>query len=219
MTPRSRVVRRAGLAGVGCAVLGLALVSAPAAAHNELIGSAPADEAIVDTAPTQVVLEFDQPVQTDFGLVAVLDATGVHHEQGEPEVIGSTVTQPLGALDPGVYEISYRVGSADGHPITGTLSFTVAGTGSTPEATPEVSSGSAEPSPSSSDPHEGMDHSDRASPTAEPVDTTDAGGTGPLLLGAGGVAAAAALAAVVYFAMGGRGPREAEGGEGAETGP
>jgi hypothetical protein len=219
MTPRYRAVRRAGLAGVGCAVLGLALVAAPAAAHNELIGSAPADEAIVDTAPTQVVLEFDQPVQTDFGLVAVLDATGVHHEQGEPEVIGSTVTQPLGALDPGVYEISYRVGSADGHPITGTLSFTVAGTGSTPEATPEVSSGSAEPSPSSSDPHEGMDHSDRASPTAEPVDTTDAGGTGPLLLGAGGVAAAAALAAVVYFAMGGRGPREAEGGEGAETGP
>jgi hypothetical protein len=219
MTLRSRAVRRAGLAGVGCAVLGLALVASPAAAHNELIASSPADKAVLDTAPTDVVLEFDQPVQTEFGLVAVLDATGVHHERGEPQVVGSIVTQALGALAAGAYEISYRVSSADGHPITGTLSFTVAGTGSTPEATPEVSSGSAATSPSSSDPHEGMDHSDRASPTAEPVDTTDAGGTSPLLLGAGGVAAAAALAAVVYFAMGGRGPREAEGGEGAETGP
>jgi copper resistance protein C len=218
MTLRSRAGPRLG-AGVACAVLGLALISVPAAAHNELIGSDPADEATLDTAPTQVVLEFDQPVQTDFGLVAVLDATGVHHEQGGPEVVGSTVTQALGALEAGTYEISYRVGSADGHPITGTLTFTVAGTQSTPAATPEVSSGSAEPSPSASDPHEGMDHGDHASPTAEPVDTTDAGGTSPLLLGAGGVAAAAVLAAVVYFAMGGRGPRETEGGEGAETGP
>jgi hypothetical protein len=217
MTLRSRAGPRLG-AGVACAVLGLALVSVPAAAHNELIGSDPADEATLDTAPTQVVLEFDQPVQTDFGLVAVLDATGVHHEQGGPEVVGSTVTQALGALEPGTYEISYRVGSADGHPITGTLTFTVAGPRSTPAATPEVSSGSAEPSPSASDPHEGMDHGDHASPTAEPVDTTDAGGTSPLLLGAGGVAAAAVLAAVVYFAMGGRGPRETE-GEGAETAP
>jgi len=218
MTLRSRAVRRAGLAGVGCAVLGLALVAAPAAAHNELIASNPADRAVLDTAPTDVVLEFDQPVQTEFGLVAVLDATGVHHERGEPQAVGSIVTQALGALGAGAYEISYRVGSADGHPITGTLIFTVAGTGSTPEATPEVSSGSVAPSPSSSD-HEDMDHGDHASATAEPVDTTDAGGTSPLLLGAGGVAAAAVLAAVVYFAMGGRGSRETEGGEGAETGP
>ena len=206
-------------AGLACVVVGLALGAVPAAAHTELIASSPADKAVLNTAPVLVVLEFNQPVQTDFGQVAVLDATGAHHEVGEPDVVGSTVTQALGALEPGAYEISYRVGSADGHPITGTLTFTMAGIRSTPAATPEVSSGSAEPSPSASDPHEGMDHGDRASPTAEPVETTDAGVTSPLLLGAGGVAAAAALAAVVYFAMGGRGPRETEGGEGAETGP
>jgi hypothetical protein len=211
-------LRRLG-AGVACAVLGLALVASPAAAHNELIASSPTDKTTLDTAPTEIVLEFDQPVQTEFGLVAVLDATGLHHEQGEPEVVGSTVTQALGALNAGSYEISYRVSSADGHPITGTLTFTVASTGSTPEATPKVSSGSAAPSPTPSDLHEGMDHGDHASPSTEPVDTTDVGGTSSLLLGVGGVAAAAALAAVVYFAMGGRGPREAEGVEGTETGP
>jgi copper resistance protein C len=218
MTPPSRAVRRGGLAGIASAVLGLALGAVPAAAHTELIASSPADKAVLDTAPAVVVLEFNQPLQTDFGQVAVLDATGAHHELGEPEVVGRTVTQALGALNAGAYEISYRVGSADGHPVTGTVRFTVAGAGSTPEATPEVSSGSVAPSPSSSDPHEGVDHDDHASPTAEPVDTTDAGGTSPLLLGAGGVAAAAVLAAVVYFAMGGRGRREAGVGEESETG-
>ncbi|MGH8824056.1 MAG: copper resistance CopC family protein [Jiangellaceae bacterium] len=203
-------VHRLGVTVVG-AGLGLALVAAPAAAHNELTGSTPADRSTVATVPTEVVLEFDQAVQTDFGQVAVLDATGVHREQGEPEVVGSTVTQAVGTLAAGAYEISYRVGSADGHPITGTLTFTVVGTAATPAA----------PTPSeSSDPHEGMDHDDHASPTSEPVEATDAGGgASPLLLGAGGVAAAAALAAVVFFAMGGRRPGGPEGGEGAETGP
>lgn len=218
MTLRSRAIRRVGLAVVG-GVLGVAVVAAPTVAHTELIGSSPADKAVLDTGPAEVVLEFNQPVQTDFGLVAVIDATGTHHELGEPVAVGSTVTQPLHSLDAGAYEISYRVGSADGHPITGTLTFTV--TGTIPDATPQASRGSVPPSPSSSDPSAGVDHDDHASPSTEPVDAADAdtGGTSPLLLGAGGVAAAAALAAVVFFAMGGRGPRQADGGEGTETGP
>ena len=218
MTLRSRAIRRAGPAVVG-AVFGVAVVAVPAAAHNELIASSPTDKAVLFTAPTEVVLRFSQAVQTDFGLVAVIDATGAHHEQGEPVAVGSTVTQALHTLDAGAYEISYRVGSADGHPITGTLTFTV--TGTIPDPTPQASRGSAAPSPSSSDPSDGVDHDDHASTPAEPVASTDAdaGGTSPLLLGAGGVAAAAVLAAIVFFAMGGRGPREAEGGDATETGP
>ncbi|HJU96596.1 MAG TPA: copper resistance CopC family protein [Jiangellaceae bacterium] len=218
MTLRSRAIRRAGLAVVG-GVLGVAVVAAPTAAHTDLIGSSPADKAVLDTAPTEVVLEFNQPVQTDFGLVAVIDATGTHHELGEPVAMGSTVTQPLHPLDAGAYEISYRIGSADGHPVAGTLTFTVSGT--IPDATSQASRGSVPPSPSSSDPSTGADHDDHASASAEPVASTDAdaGGTSPLLLGAGGVAAVAALAAVVFFAMGGRGPRQADGGEGTGTAP
>ncbi|MGH9250983.1 MAG: copper resistance CopC family protein [Acidimicrobiales bacterium] len=202
---------------VASAVIGLALVAGPAVAHDELVGSSPADDTTVLTAPAEVVLAFNNPVQTDFGQVAVLDETGAHHEEGDPEVVGRTVTQAVGTLGAGVYEVSYRVGSSDGHPISGTLTFTVTGAATTPEATP----GSAGPTPStSSDPHEGMDHDDHVSPTAEPVEVTDTGdGTSALLLGAGGVAAVAALAAVVFFAMGGRRPREPDGGEGAETGP
>ncbi len=221
MILRSRAVRRGGQAvAVAGAVIGLALVAGPAAAHDELVGSTPADDATVPTAPTEVVLEFNNPVQTDFGQVAVLDETGAHHEESDPEIVGRTVTQAVDALGAGVYEISYRVGSSDAHPISGTLTFTVTGAATTPEATPQATPGSAVPTPStSSDPHEGMDHDDHASPTAEPVEVTDTGdGTSALLLGAGGVAAAAALAAVVFFAMGGRRPREPDGGEGADTG-
>lgn len=213
MTLLSRAIRRAGLV-VGAA-LGLALVAVPAAAHTELIGSTPADKATVATAPAQVVLEFNQPVQQDFGQVAVLDAAGAHHEQGDTEVDGSIVTQHVGALAAGAYEISYRVNASDGHPITGTLTFTVAAA-ETPEPTPETSPGAAAPNPSPSD--EAMAHDSSTSPASEPVDAADADGdTSPLLLGAGGLAAAAVVAAVVFFAMGGRGPRESEGGDEPET--
>jgi copper resistance protein C len=218
MNLQSRTARRAGL--VAGAALGLALVAAPAAAHTVLIGSTPADKATVATAPAQVVLEFNQPVQPDFGRVAVLDAAGRHHEQGGTEIVGSIVTQDVGALGAGSYEITYRVNATDGHPITGTLTFTVAGTATTSEPTPQTSPSSATPIPSPSDSPEGMAHDSGTSPTSEPVDTAGAGGgTSPLLLGAGGIAAAAALAAVVFFAMRGRGPRDSEGGDEAQTGP
>jgi len=213
MTLLSRAPRRVGLV-VGAA-LGLVLVAVPAAAHTELIGSTPEDKATMATAPAQVVLEFYQPVQQDFGQVAVLDAAGAHHEQGDSEIDGSIVTQHLAPLDAGAYEISYRVNASDGHPITGSLTFTVAET-ETSEPTPQTSPGSVAPNPSPSD--EAMPHDSSTSPTSDPVDAADAdGGTSPLLLGAGGLAAAAAVAAVVFFAMGGRGPRESEGGEESET--
>ena len=56
----------------------------------------------------------------------MLDETDGRHQQGEPVSSGATVTQAVGELEAGSYRISYRVGSADGHPVTGTLTFTVA---------------------------------------------------------------------------------------------
>lgn len=142
MTHRRRARRRTVSVGVLGAALALTC-ALPAAAHNELVGSTPADGATVTTAPQEVVLEFDQPVQAPFTQVAVLDAADGHHEQGDPLVEGVTVTQGLGDLVPGTYRISYRLGSADGHPITGTVTFTVAPTvtpteTTTPAPSPEV---------------------------------------------------------------------------------
>ena len=184
-------LHRWGAALVGAAVS--VTLAVPAAAHTELIGSSPADGTTLTTAPAEVLLEFSQPVQTEFGQVAVLDDTGTHHEQGDPQIVGAIVTQSLDKLVPGAYQISYRVGAADGHPITGTLTFTVA-------SAPAVS----EPNPStSSDPHEGMDHAGHPLETTPPAAESAAAGsrTGTLLLPGGGIAVAAVLGAVLYVAL------------------
>jgi copper resistance protein C len=193
---------RAAVLGVLVAVLALT-GAIPAAAHNELVGSTPPDGAIVAAAPREVVLEFDQPVQAQFSQVVVLDGVDGHHERGEPLIEGATITQGLGNLPPGVYRISYRVGSADGHPITGTLTFTVAAA-----ATPTTEPTSA-PSP---DPHEGH-------PTPAAAGTTNqTGTTSGLLVTGGGIVAAVVLGAVLYVVMAGRRSDEPPGPADAETG-
>ena len=197
--------RRLGAALAGAAIC--VAVAGPAAAHTELIGSSPADGATLTTAPTEVLLEFSQAVQTEFGQVAVLDDAGTHHEQGGPQIAGAIVTQSLDKLVPGAYQISYRVGAADGHPITGTLTFTVA---SAPASTSDTQTASPVPSleSASADPHEGMDHADHPLETTTPAAESAAagGGNGMLLLAGGSIAVAAVLGAVLYVALDRRRP-------------
>jgi copper resistance protein C len=116
----------AGLTFVGLAT--------PALAHNSLIGSSPADKATVDAGPQTITLTFDQPVQDGDGVntISIRDPQGNHWEAGPPQASGSEVTAPVRPLGPsGVYSITWRVLSADGHPVQGALSFTLskAGTG------------------------------------------------------------------------------------------
>jgi methionine-rich copper-binding protein CopC len=116
----------AGLTFVGLAT--------PALAHNSLIGSSPADKATVDAGPQTITLTFDQPVQDGDGVntISIRDPQGNHWEAGPPQVSGSEVTAPVRPLGPsGLYSITWRVLSADGHPVQGALSFTLskAGTG------------------------------------------------------------------------------------------
>jgi hypothetical protein len=96
-----------------------------AAAHSSLVSSTPEDGAVLTDAPHEVVLEFDDEFLPDFSQVAVIDVAENHYEDGEPEIAGTTLTQALTDLPSGQYTISYRVGSGDGHPVTGAVVFTV----------------------------------------------------------------------------------------------
>ncbi len=204
-----RDLARSGLALAG-AIAVLALSAWPANAHDELIGSIPEDGATVAAAPAVVELVFDQPVQREFSQVAVLDDSDGHHEVGDPEIVGGRVRQPVDDLPAGAFRVSYRIVSADGHPVSGTVTFTVAegadDTPTTAAATPEITSGAG----SEHDHHEAD-----ATATAEEDDA----GANPLLLTAGGVAAVGVLGAVVYFAMGGRRAGATPPDEEAETAP
>lgn len=119
--------RRATRIGIAAALVAGAMLGASpvVVAHSSLIGSTPEDGAVLAEAPAEVVLEFDENVQPDFSQVAVLDSAENHYEDGDPVSDGPTVTQPVTELPAGDYSISYRVGSADGHPVTGVVTFTL----------------------------------------------------------------------------------------------
>jgi methionine-rich copper-binding protein CopC len=98
---------------------------APAWGHAVLTGSTPKDGASVKSLSDEVVLTFDENVAAP-AFVVVKAPDGSTISDGDAAVLDNTVTQavtPPG--EAGRYTMSYRVVSADGHPITGKLSFTV----------------------------------------------------------------------------------------------
>ncbi len=120
-----------------------ALVGVPGAqAHDYLVGSTPDQGSTVTTPPSEVVLEFNTSVGQQFAQVAVVGRDGSTYQSGDPVVDGSTVTQAVEGLpDAGAVTISYRVVSSDGHPIGGTVPFTIAG------STDATADGQATPTP------------------------------------------------------------------------
>ncbi|TCP85263.1 copper transport protein [Rhizobium sp. PP-CC-2G-626] len=106
-------------------VLLLLLVSAGGAfAHAQIVASDPADGEVLAAAPRQIVLTFSEPV--DPLVFRLSDPVG--QMEMLPVVRSDTtrlvVTLPSG-LVPGTHSLSWRVTSADGHPIGGGLLFSV----------------------------------------------------------------------------------------------
>lgn len=131
------LMRRVGLVVVASAAL-LGVVSSPAMAHDDLLGTTPADGSQLTAGPTEVVLTFSEDVQALGTAVLVRDESGQDVTSGGLTIDGAVVTQALGPItEQGTYTTSYRVVSADGHPVAGEMTFTVTGVpGSAVAATP-----------------------------------------------------------------------------------
>ncbi|WP_432016754.1 copper resistance CopC family protein [Streptomyces hydrogenans] len=138
------------------AVGGLLAVSAPpAAAHTELNGSDPANNAVLDAVPRTVTLTFSDPMSQAYAQLAVTGPDGAALGDGAPAVAGREVTLSLKeARTAGRYTVGYRVVSADGHPVSGTSAFTVrlAPTAPSAAATPATPSGTIPPATAPSGP-------------------------------------------------------------------
>ncbi|HYH28816.1 MAG TPA: copper resistance CopC family protein [Pseudonocardia sp.] len=143
----TRLVRAAAVTLV--AGLALLLGAAPAFAHTRLQSSDPADGANLDTPPEQVSLTFNETMTPGFSTLTVVGPDGNHYEDGEVTADGGTVSIAVLPLGPaGEYEIGYRVVSADGHPVTGSVAFTLTTPGpGTTAAAPEPSPPAAAPAP------------------------------------------------------------------------
>jgi hypothetical protein len=124
---------RLAAAVLGAAVLSAVLAVAPAYAHDQLVSSSPADGAGVP-APRRVELVFSDVVLDRYGQLVVTGPDGRRYDRGAPRVLDNTIAVELAPLPvTGRYSAAYRIVSADGHPVTGQVHFTV--TAITPGAT------------------------------------------------------------------------------------
>jgi copper transport protein len=107
--------------------------TAPAQAHAVLLRADPSDGAVLPLPPSSVRLVFNEPVRAIGPGLRVFAADGTRVDLGpapeDPERDGLdlaalSVTLPDGLADGG-YVAAWRVLSADGHAIAGTLRFTV----------------------------------------------------------------------------------------------
>jgi methionine-rich copper-binding protein CopC len=137
--------------------LTLLLGATPALAHARLQSSDPADGASLDTAPQRVTLTFNERMTPGFNTLTVVGPDQKQYQSGDVAVDDSSVSiavQPLGPA--GRYEIGYRVVSADGHPISGSVAFTLTtpgpGLAAAPSATAAAPTAQAAPAPAAAAP-------------------------------------------------------------------
>ncbi|GCE39666.1 Copper resistance protein CopC [Rhodococcus wratislaviensis] len=112
-----------------------------ALAHSVVIGSTPENGAEIASGPERVSVTFNEALQESFASLTVVGPDGNLWTKGDPVVEGPTVSAELGELGPaGVYTVAFRVTSADGHPVSGTRTFTLTQEGSgTPGAAADSS--------------------------------------------------------------------------------
>ena len=139
--PRLRV----GAAVAAAAIAALVLVPTPKAdAHDYLVSSSPVYNSTVTHPLTSVSLTFDAPV-LDYGrsstalLVTGPGTSTRHHETSCPRIADDTVGAAVALGGPGRYTITWRVVSADGHPVSDSIHFTYRPQAGTPASIGTVS--------------------------------------------------------------------------------
>jgi methionine-rich copper-binding protein CopC len=105
----------------------LALAAFPALAHSELRGSDPAEGARLAVPPAWLELRFNEPVQVTS--VTLRDGAGRRVRVALPADTTPRAVHRLTApaLADGAWRLEWRAISADGHPVRGTVRFTIGG--------------------------------------------------------------------------------------------
>jgi copper transport protein len=106
-------------------------------AHASLLGSIPSMGSVLQTPPAEAVLQFNEAVKPL--VVNLASPDGQVQRIGQVAVVGHDLHVTLPPLSMrGTYGISWRVVSADGHPLGGTLVFSVGAPGGTAAALPQA---------------------------------------------------------------------------------
>jgi methionine-rich copper-binding protein CopC len=114
------------LAAAGALLLSPFVLTAPASAHDVFTGSTPSAGSTVTSVPTSVTLHFEEPPLAAGLAVAVTAPDHSLVTGANPTLAGTDVVAPVAPLTvSGVYTVAWRVVADDGHPVTGTFTFTV----------------------------------------------------------------------------------------------
>ena len=132
--PRLHPSRLLAVAALAVGLLGA--LAGPASAHAIVERTRPGSDEVVPTSPPDVVMRFNEPVEIAFGAIRVFDTDGrrvddgpTDHLPGDPAAIRVPLTPDL---PEGTYTVTWRVVSADGHPIEEAFVFHVGRPGENP---------------------------------------------------------------------------------------
>lgn len=103
--------------------------NSPANAHTSLELSTPSNNQSIEFMPTELSATFDEDlIEIEGEIVNTLElqnADGANYELSPATIAGPVVSAKVGdgEYPAGNYLLKYRVVSADGHPVTGEISF------------------------------------------------------------------------------------------------
>ena len=113
---------------VGTCIVIAALTPGRALAHTTLERSRPAKDAHLAEAPRELRLTFSGPIELVFTRLRLLGPDSVEVALGELRLDSArtVVASIRGPLSAGTYTVVWQIAAADGHPIRGRYSFTIA---------------------------------------------------------------------------------------------
>jgi copper resistance protein C len=117
------------------AVAALAIVMANAivvSAHSFPETEIPSAGQTVSTAPAEVTINFDAPIEKLFAKLEVTGANGTNEAVGAPQISDDArrMSVKVSSLKPGDYTVKWAVVGIDTHHTEGSYTFTVASGGS-----------------------------------------------------------------------------------------
>lgn len=114
---------------VTACVLAAATLAAPLAmAHAKLTASNPTPGAVLETAPAEISLTFNEKVEQAFSTVTLTYTDGkvVETEKAKVDAANPAIVRlQTKGLTTGTYTVKWAVAGHDGHRRTGTFSFSV----------------------------------------------------------------------------------------------
>src|SRR5260370_19484937 len=121
---RRRLTRLGAIGALTAAFL--VLLATPAFAHAVLLQTLPGEGAVLTNAPKTVTLRYSEQVEASLGAVRIYDSNSNRVDSGAitkpaPDVVQIAVPR----LRAGAYVVTWRVISADSHPVQGSFTFQV----------------------------------------------------------------------------------------------